>query len=196
MDINELGLIDPAFRNIEQYCREQIEKYLEALPEQEKADMLIVIVKPVIPATIEEVHNHINWRIELYDPQTPTEEEELKSELIECCRFYGITIDENLPLRQFQNDMRSELQKLSNEKLLEIGVFGIELTQEDIERNRELVISGYIQHIQQAAYDQALVQLGQIDRISKDSNYSFVADKFPLLVNMVKENLLNRNYLN
>ncbi len=92
--------------------------------------------------------------------------------------------------------MRSALESMSNEQLLEAGVFGRQLTPQEIAEIRETVISGFLISIKQAAYDQALIELKRMDLVSTDFNYSFVADKFPLLISRVKDNILRRNLLN
>jgi len=92
--------------------------------------------------------------------------------------------------------MRSALESRSNDQLLAAGVFGRLLTLEEMDETREMVISGYLLSIKQAAIDQALIELKRIDLVTTDFNYSVIADKFPLLVSRVKENILRRNLLN
>jgi hypothetical protein len=196
MNIDILSLIDPAFENIKEVCRAQIIQYLDSLPFNEKLEMLIASKPPKIPKTQEEVQQYIEGCIQLYDATMPEEQEELKLELIDICNSFGIVVDPGLPLEKFQLAMRSELERKSNAVLLDIGVFGRELTQEEIEVNKEMVVSGYMLSIQQAGIDQALIQLGKVDLVSSDFNYSIIADKFPMLVSRVKENILNRNLLN
>lgn len=195
MSINNINLIDPAYVDVKLKIREGIKAYLDNLSEEEKREYGISLFKPVIPPTKEQINDFIRGWVELYEPTSRKEQNELKAELIEHCQSFGLEINQKLPLAEFQSAMRQALEQTPGEHLLEVGVFGVEVTQTEVDQTREMMISSYTTSIQQAAYDELLSEIGKKDDSASD-NYKVVSDMFPELVQLVKDNLKRRNLLN
>lgn len=195
MHINT-DFIDPAYRDMELKCRNEITAYLESLSEEKKRDFGIAIWVPSIPADRGQVLDYIAGWVQLYEAGNMQEEEDLKAELIEVCEKFALPVNSALPLAAFQQSMKAMLEELPEQQLLELGVFGSEITEEQAKQTKEIIINSYINHLQQAAYDQILIDLGKLTAAQLTGNYQLVAGIFPELVQLLKENLMRRNLLN
>jgi hypothetical protein len=196
MSIPNIDLIDSAFINVKQKIREEIEAYLEDLSIEEKRDYVLLVIKPSIPSTPEKRHEIFSAWINLYNEVTVENFHELKNELIGLCESFGLNTNPNLPLRDFQNEMMQAFEQSDNEHLLKVGVFGTEVTQDDVNERKEMIISSYTMQIFQVAYDELLQEEGR--KVSPDYNResSIAVNKFPNLIRLAKENFKRKNLLN
>lgn len=196
MDNIYLELIDPAFKNVKHICRLELTTYFEGLSYNEKRDFGIVDFQPVVPRNAEEVEEAISGHIDIYAVETPENAEEMKQELIQYCERINLNLDVNLPLIEFKTAMRNALHRLSNDKLLEVGIFGYPVSEEDVVQKKEELISWYLMALKQAAYEELLIEMGKGDPEVSNWNHQEISSKFPSLVHLIKENVSRRNLLN
>jgi hypothetical protein len=196
MDDSLLHLIDSAFKDVESICRLEISKYFDSLDYQEKREYDIVPFQPVLPSSDEEVEEHIIAHIDIYAIETEENTDDLKDELIEYCERIKLTVDSSLPLKDFKVAMRTALHQLSKQELLEAGIFGHPVSEQEALNNKEKLLSGFLISIQQAAFEQLLIELGKFDPAASTWNHHAISGRFPKLVGLVKDHFARRHHLN
>lgn len=196
MDDSFLNLIDPAFKNVEHTCRVEVSKYFDSLSYQQKREFDIVEFQPVVPGSAGEVEECISARIDIYEVETAENSEDIKQELIQYCESVKLDLDVSLSLKDFKSAMRNALRQLSAHKLLEIGIFGYPVGEEEAIHKKEELVSWYLMSIKQAAYEQLLHEMGKSDPEVPKWNHQEISGKFPALVCLIKENVSRRNLLN
>ena len=188
--------IEPAFTNINASLVTAVEKYLAQLDASQLIEMGLLSVEPAIPKTQVEIDEHIAGWVFLYEPEDAADAIELKKELLDIAQGFSLLIDGNLPLEQFQAVMQSQLRALAPEELLARGVFGGELTDQDIEETRKIIITCYTGEIKAAAVDQLLIEIGKAPTEGFEQRMAFYGKHFPGEIDLVKEHLRRRDLLN
>jgi len=116
--------------------KQLIKESLDSMPQQEKEERFIVPFTPSIPETEEEIKACIDGTVEVFAEDTEYTEEELRVELVDIINYKSLDIDTSLPARQLQEELRAKLESMSNEELLEAGIFGPTITQEEADETR------------------------------------------------------------
>jgi len=196
MDNSLLHLIDSAFKDVESICRREISKYFDSLDYQEKREYNIVPFQPVVPGSDEEVEEHIMSHINIYADETEENADDLKNELVEYCERIKLSVDSSLPLKGFKAAMRTALLQLSKQELLDVGIFGYSISEQEALKNKENIISEFLISIREAAFEQILIELGKFDPAASPWNHHAISGKFPELVGLVKEHFARRHHLN
>ncbi|OMP80151.1 hypothetical protein [[Flexibacter] sp. ATCC 35208] len=187
--------IDPAVIAIATYLTQKLEEHFNRLDVKEAYDYGILPWKPTIPGTDKEITERIDSWVNLY--QTPEEDlDGLKTELIELCKSFGLTIDSDLETKDFQAEMRQQLISLPVEQLLIRGVFGHEITQEDANENRKKTIGLLVDSLLNAGLYLAAKELGVPTNSKDDKSLSYIIAAYPELVDFSKRHYLGRNQMN
>ena len=196
MDNNILKHFNAALLDVEAICRREISNYLESLNYASKRDYDIVHFEPTIPDTEDDIEDAINAHIDIYAGESLENFEDLKHELIDYCKKIDLTIDPDLPLYKFKEEMRIALHKLSRYEMLKIGLFGHPVSIEEAAKQKEQLISLFLMSIERGALESLLHTIGKPDLIPLDTNHQQISNKFPKLVALIKEKYLQYHTLN
>lgn len=128
---------------IDQYLDQEINKYLNALPEQEQRDMGIMAYQTDITAfTEQDKLNEIEDRMNFYSLKDQYESaDDYKTELLDM--FCRLDLDVTQTITELKEEIRSTLANMSLKQLWQEGYIFKGTSESDAAHNRTMVIEGF-----------------------------------------------------